>query len=34
VISKVMQEYSETGFAKTANQQILGVMNEFALCEV
>jgi hypothetical protein len=31
VINKVMQEYQEIGFAKTANRQTLGVMNEFAL---
>ena len=28
VISKVMQEYSDIGFAKTANKQVLGSMNE------
>jgi len=29
VITKVMQEYSDIGFAKTANKHILGSMNEF-----
>ena len=28
VISKVMQEYSDIGFAKTANKHVLGSMNE------
>lgn len=32
VINKVLQEYSEMGFAKTANRRVLGVMNDFA-CE-
>ena len=30
VINKVMQEYQKIGFAKTANRQVLGVMNDFA----
>jgi hypothetical protein len=30
VINRVMQEYGEIGFAKTANRQVLGSMNEFA----
>jgi len=29
-ISKVMVEYTEMGFAKTSNRQVLGVMNDFA----
>jgi len=30
VINRVMQEYREIGFAKTANRRVLGSMNEFA----
>ena len=30
VINRVMQEYTDMGFAKTANRQVLGVMNDFA----
>ena len=30
VISRVMLEYQEIGFAKTSNRQVLGSMNEFA----
>jgi Domain of unknown function (DUF6933) len=30
VINKVIAEYTEIGFAKTANRQVLGVMNDFA----
>jgi len=30
VISKVMQEYKEIGFAKTASRKVLGSMNELA----
>jgi len=30
VISRVMQEYTDIGFAKTASKQVLGSMNEFA----
>jgi len=29
VITKVMQQYSDIGFAKTANKHVLGSMNEF-----
>lgn len=30
VISKIMQEYEEIGFAKTASRKVLGCMNELA----
>ena len=30
VINKVMQEYQEIGFAKTASKKILGAMNQLA----
>lgn len=30
VINRVMQEYTDIGFAKTASRQVLGSMNEFA----
>ncbi|MBI5846891.1 MAG: hypothetical protein HZB31_02925 [Nitrospirae bacterium] len=30
LINRVLQEYHELAFAKTANRQVLGVMNDFA----
>ncbi len=30
IINKVMQEYSEIGFARASNRRVLGSMNEFA----
>ena len=31
VISKIMQEYHDIGFAKTASKKVLGSMNQIAL---